>query len=166
MSAGKEPGYERVLTPVDLIEQVAHSNDWAHERQSDDELTMVVQGSWSDYHVSFNWRGDLETLHIACAFECTIPENRMNEVYRLVARINEQLWIGHFDIWEQERLIMFRQGLLLNEAIATRAQCDALTRAALDACERYYQAFQFVVWAGKRTRDALASAMFETEGRA
>jgi hypothetical protein len=61
---------------------------------------------------------------------------------------------------------MFRQGLMLNGAIATIGQCEALLRAALEACERYYQAFQFVVWAGKESRDALASTMFETEGRA
>jgi len=164
MAAVREPGYDRVTNPVDLIEQVAHLNDWAYERQSDDELTMVVQGSWSDYHLSLNWRDDLETLHVACAFELKVPDSRLNEIYRLIASINEQLWIGHFDYWKHEGLIMFRQGLLLNEAVATRAQCDALIKAALEAGERYYEAFQYVVWAGQPSRDALASAMFETEG--
>jgi hypothetical protein len=55
---------------------------------------------------------------------------------------------------------------MLNGALATTGQCEALLKAALEACERYYQAFQFVVWAGKESRDALASTMFETEGRA
>ncbi|MEM6495122.1 MAG: YbjN domain-containing protein [Pseudomonadota bacterium] len=166
MAAVKQPGYDRVTNPVDLIEQIAHRNDWNYERQADDELTMVVQSTWSDYHLSLNWRDDLETLHVASAFEFKVPETRLNEVYRLVANINEQLWIGHFDVWTQEGLIMFRHGLLLNEAVATTAQCDALIKASLEACERYYQAFQFVVWAGKPSRDALASTMFETEGHA
>ena len=166
MAAVKQLGLDRVTNPVDLIEQISHNNDWNYERQADDELTMVVQGTWSDYHLSLNWRDDLETLHVACAFEFKVPEARLNEVYRLVANINEQLWIGHFDVWTQEGLIMFRHGLLLNEATATTAQCDALIKASLEACERYYQAFQFVVWAGKPSRDALASTMFETEGHA
>ncbi len=164
MAVAKQPGYERVTNPVDLIEQVAHDNDWAHDRQSDDELTMIVEGSWSEYHMSLNWRDDLETLHVACAFELKVPQSRLNEIYRLLAQINEQLWIGHFDYWKREGLIMFRQGLLLNGAIATRGQCDALIRYALETGERYYQAFQFVVWAGKPSRDALASTIFETEG--
>jgi hypothetical protein len=50
--------------------------------------------------------------------------------------------------------------------VATEGQCEALFKLALEACERYYQAFQFVVWAGKESREALASSMFETEGRA
>ena len=164
--ASAELSHSRVNSPIDLIEQIANGNDWATERSSDDEITLIVAGQWTDYNVSLNWRGDLETLHIACAFDAKIPDNRQNEVYRLVAQINEQLWLGHFDVWIQEGLIMFRQGLMLNGALATTGQCEALLRAALEACERYYQAFQFVVWAGKESRDALASTMFETEGRA
>ena len=164
--ASAELSHSRVNSPIDLIEQIASGNDWATERTSDDELTLIVAGQWTDYNVSLNWRGDLETLHIACAFDAKIPDNRQNEVYRLVAQINEQLWLGHFDVWIQEGLIMFRQGLMLNGALATTGQCEALLKAALEACERYYQAFQFVVWAGKESRDALASTMFETEGRA
>jgi hypothetical protein len=90
----------------------------------------------------------------------------MGEVYRLVAQINEQLWLGHFDVWKDEALVMYRHGLVLNGAVATTGQCEALLRAALEACERYYQAFQFVVWAGRESREALASSMFQTEGQA
>ena len=164
--ASAELSHSRVNSPIDLIEQIANGNDWATERSSDDEITLIVAGQWTDYNVSLNWRGDLETLHIACAFDAKIPDNRQNEVYRLVAQINEQLWLGHFDVWIQEGLIMFRHGLMLNGALATTGQCEAQLKAALEACERYYQAFQFVVWAGKESRDALASTMFETEGRA
>jgi hypothetical protein len=45
-------------------------------------------------------------------------------------------------------------------------QCEALLDAALDTSERYFQAFQFVVWAGKSAREALDAAMFETAGEA
>ena len=113
-----------------------------------------------------NWRDDMETLHLACAFDFKVPDNRLNEVYRLIAMINEQLWLGHFDLWTQEGLLMFRHGLLLNGSVVTPSQCEAMLQAALEGCERYYQAFQFVVWAGKEAREALASTMFETEGRA
>ena len=164
--ATSETGFDRQFNPVDLIEQVASSHEWACERTNEDELTLNVAGTWADYHVSLNWRNDLESLHIACAFDFKVPDNRLAEVYRLIAQINEQLWLGHFDLWTHEGLIMFRHGLMLNGTIATPSQCEALLRAALEACERYYQAFQFVVWAGKDSRTALTSTMFETHGRA
>ena len=164
--ASGESGYERVSNPIDLVEQLATSHDWTCDRASADELTLVVAGTWTDYHVSLNWRDDLQALHLACAFDFKVPSNRLNEMYRLVAQINEQLWLGHFDLWTQEGLIMFRHALLLNGSVATPPQCEALLRAALEACERYYQAFQFVVWAGKESREALVSTMFDTEGQA
>lgn len=156
----------RHATPLDLLERIAHGQGWAFERSGEDELTLAVAGSWTDYQLSLNWRDDLETLHVACAFDFKVPDNRLTDVYRLIAQINEQLWLGHFDIWESDGLILYRHGLMLNNAVASREQCEALLEAALDACERYYQAFQFVVWAGKAPREALAGTMFETEGQA
>ena len=49
---------------------------------------------------------------------------------------------------------------------ATSQQCQAMLGTALESCEGYFPAYQFVVWAGKESREALASTMFETEGRA
>ena len=161
-----EFGYERVTNPIDLVEQIASLHNWSCDRTNDDELTLVVAGSWTDYQVSLNWREDLEALHVACAFDFRVPDNRLTEMYRLIAQINEQLWLGHFDLWTQEGLVMFRHALLLNASVATPRQCEAMLKAALEACERYYQAFQFVVWAGKESREALVSTMFETEGQA
>jgi hypothetical protein len=56
--------------------------------------------------------------------------------------------------------------LLAGGAQPNDAQCEAIMANALEACERYYQAFQFVVWAGKTTTEALEGAMFDTQGEA
>src|SRR3569623_1710559 len=58
---------DRTVHPVDIIEHIAAINDWSFERQDADEISISVRGSWSDYHVSFNWMEDLESLHIAAA---------------------------------------------------------------------------------------------------
>src|SRR6476469_6689773 len=72
------------------------------ERASEDEITIVVQGRWTDYQVSFTWMTDIEALHLACAFEMRVPERRRAEVQQLISLINEQLWVGHFDLWVQD----------------------------------------------------------------
>jgi hypothetical protein len=110
---------------------------------------------------------DIEALHIACAFELKAPERCRGEVQQLVSLINEQMWVGHFDFWVQDGLVMYRHALVLAGGLdASGRQCEALLSTALDACERYYPAFQFVVWAGKPAREALDAAMFETSGEA
>ncbi|MBN9275646.1 MAG: YbjN domain-containing protein, partial [Mesorhizobium sp.] len=52
--------FSREIHPVDVIEQVAHNNDWSFERAGDDEISISVTGSWTDYHVSFSWMEDFE----------------------------------------------------------------------------------------------------------
>jgi hypothetical protein len=158
---------ERQSNPVDVIEQIAAINDWTFERAGDDEITIAVAGGWADYHVSFSWMEEREAIHLACAFDLKVPENRRLEVMRLLATVNEQLWIGHFDLWSAEGIVMYRQALLLSGgAEPNSSQVERLLVTAIEACERYFQAFQFVVWAGKTAGEALESVLFETLGEA
>jgi len=155
------------VNPLEVVERVAVTNGWPFERASDEEITILVTGKWSDYQVSYTWMFDLEALHLACAFELKVPERCRPEVQQLISMINEQMWIGHFDLWPQDGLVMYRHALVLAGGVeASGSQCEALLGTALDACERYFPAFQFVVWAGKSAREALDAAMFETQGRA
>jgi hypothetical protein len=158
---------DRQANPVDVIEHIAALNDWAFERAGDDEITISVAGGWCDYHVSFSWMEEKEAIHLACAFDLKVPEPRKLEVLKLISGVNEQLWMGHFDLWSKEGVIMFRQALLLSGgAEPSNAQVEGLLLTAIEACERYFQAFQFVVWAGKTAPDALATVLFETHGEA
>jgi hypothetical protein len=62
---------------------------------------------------------------------------------------------------------MFRHALVLAGGVqASGKQCEAVLGSALDACERYFPAFQFVLWAGKPAREALDAAMVQTAGEA
>ena len=153
--------------PLDVVERIASGNDWSFERAGYDEITMLVGGRWSDYQISFTWMTNIEALHLACAFDLKVPERRRSEVQQLISLINEQLWIGHFDLWMQDGMVMFRHALVLaGGGEATGEQCQALLGTALEACEGYFPAFQFVVWAGKCAREALDAALFETSGEA
>ena len=110
---------------------------------------------------------DVEALHVASAFDLKVPDRRKIEVQQLIAMINEQLWVGHFDLWSNDGMVMFRHSLVLAGGVeATSAQCQALLSSALESCEGYFPAFQFVVWAGKPAREALDAAMFQTSGEA
>jgi len=153
--------------PLEVVEHMATSQLWAFERASDDELNVVVQGKWANYQVLFTWMYDIEALHLACIFELEAPERSNAEIEHLIPMINSQMWVGHFEFWPTERLVQFRHTLLLSGGVrASRGQCEALLSAALDACERYYPAFQFVAWAGTGAHEALEAAMFETAGEA
>jgi len=130
-------------------------------------MAVSVSGRWADYDIAFTWIEDVEALHVACAFDLKVPERRRQDVLQLISAVNEQLWVGHFDLWSSENVVMFRHALLLaGGADPTDGQCETMLRVAVEACERYFQAFQFVIWAGKSAREALDCVLFETEGEA
>lgn len=167
MSAQPDYRTEEPANPLDVIEILASHHDWLFDRSAEDEINMTVEGSWSDLHVCLNWRPDLEGLHLASTFDMRVPGGRREEVGRLVSLINEQLFLGHFDLWRHDGALLFRNGLLLTGgAQVTAEQCEALMALALEACERYYPAFQFVIWAGKNAEEAIESCLLETVGEA
>ena len=162
-----ELAHDRLANPLEVVEHMAAGNNWPFERTGEDEIALVVTGRWTNYQVSFTWMKDIEALHVACAFEMKVPQARLSEVQTLIAAINEQLWIGHFDVWLHNGMIMFRHALVLAGGMeASGKQCESLLSTALETCERYFTAFQFVVWAGKTAKEALEAAMFETSGEA
>jgi hypothetical protein len=153
--------------PLDRVERLASRNDWTFDRDSEDEISVALDGVWSNYQVAVTWLAEVEAIHVACAFDLKAPERRRAEVLSLIALVNEQLWVGHFDLWTKENVVMFRHALLLSGgAQPTDEQAAAMLSTAAETCDRYYQAFQFVVWAGKSAREALESALIETAGEA
>jgi hypothetical protein len=158
---------DQINSPLDTVEQMAFGHSWTFERAGEDEIALVVDGRCTNYQISFTWMHEIEVLHLACAFDMKVPEKRLSDVRQLITLINEDLWIGHFDVWTLSGMIMFRYALILAGGTgASVRQCEAALGAALDSSERYFPAFQFVVWAGKSAREAMESAMLETSGRA
>jgi hypothetical protein len=153
--------------PLAVVENLALRNDWSFERSVEDEIAIAVAGRCANYDVSFTWIDELKVLHFSCSFEARIPDQRAAEIRQLIAKINEQLWVGHLDLWARDGTVVFRHSLLLEGGVTiSDKQCEAVLGRALDACEQYYPAFQFVIWAGKSAREAMDAVMFVTAGEA
>ncbi len=152
--------------PIDVMETIATSQEWPCERGTDDDVNICIAGTHCDYHLAISWREDLEGLHIACMLDTRVPQNKQKEVYELLALVNEQLWLGHFDMWSSDGTLLFRNTLMVNEARLNERQCNDLIHHAVGACERFFPAFQFLIWAGYSPRAAFQGAMFETRGDA
>ena len=153
--------------PIDLVEAIAGSRDWLIERATDDEVNLIVAGSWCDLHLSLNWHEEMEGLHLACTFDLKVPAPRREEVCRVISIINEQLFYGHFDLWREPGILLFRHSVMLSGgARVSLEQCDGMLAMMLKNAERFYPVFQFVIWAGKSAEEAMQASMLETQGQA
>lgn len=153
--------------PIDLVERVVTVNDWTFERVGDDELAVEVAGRWCDYRMFFAWHQEAAAIHFTLAFDMRVPALRRAAVSSLLALVNEKLWLGHFDLWSEDGLPLFRYAVLLR---GTRGpspeQIEELVGVALAESDRFYPAFQYVIWGGKTPVDAVSCAMIDTAGEA
>jgi len=155
------------IHPLDVVERVVTANEWMFDRRSDQEMAAQVPGHWCDYSLYFAWNDEVGALHFTCAFDMRVPGEKREAINQLVAMVNERIWLGHFGMWEEEGLPMYRHALPLRGTTGpTAEQLEDLLDNAVFECERFYPAFQFVIWGGKSPRDALAAAMVETVGQA
>lgn len=153
--------------PIDLLEDVIAGYDWAFERFGEDELLVSYSGQWSDYTLHFTWRDDISALHLGCAIDTRIPDGRVCAIHELLAVVNGKMWLGHFDLATDRGLPVFRQTVLLRGGQGvTVEQLEDLIEIAIGECERFYPAFQYVAWAGKRPEEAVEASLIETVGEA
>ena len=158
---------EPFANPVDLVEQIVTANDWAFDRRNDEELAAEIPGKWCNYSLYFAWREDMGAMHFTCAFDMKVPAAKRTPIYELLAIINEKLWLGHIGLWDEEGVPMFRHtSLLRGGAGLSPEQVEDMVDLAVSECERFYPAFQFVIWGGKSAADAVASSLLETVGEA
>lgn len=156
-----------VRDPLDFIEQIALALEHECERIDQNELHVVTTGAWRDTGIWFTWRPELSTLQMGAPLDLKAPENRINEISRLVALVNERLWIGHYDVWSEDQAIVYRNAIVLPENGAVDGmQAEMLLKGTAEAVERFYPAFNFLIWGDKSPEDALQSSMFETAGNA
>jgi hypothetical protein len=167
MSVSVEAQFARSSNPIDVLEELVGANDWNFSRHSDSELMLEVSGQWSGYQMYFLWQHDMSALFFSCQLELRVPATKRTEVFELLATVNENLWIGHFDLVSEGAAPVFRHTVPLRGAAGASAeQLEDLIDAAVVECERFYPALQLVVWGGRSIADAMTVARMDTVGRA
>jgi hypothetical protein len=158
---------DRASNPLDVLEQIVIANEWAFDRRNESEMAAEAPGKWCDYGLYFSWSPEISALHFPCTFDLKVPEKQRAALYELLALANERLWIGYFGMDSDDGMPLFRHSVLLRGAPGASAESlEDMMDIAITECERFYPAFQFVLWGGKSPAEALAAAMLECAGEA
>jgi len=155
------------LHPIDIVEHLAEHHEWDFDRVADDQIAMAVEGQWRTYSITLAWSGYDETLRLICTFEMEPPEEKLPLIYETLNRTNDMCWSGAFTYWQEQRLMVYRYGLVLaGGQIAGPEQIDRLITGAVTSAERFYPAFQLVAWGDQSPQSAMNVAIAEAYGRA
>ena len=167
MSASLSVRSTRAQNPLDVVEQIVIANDWAFDRRSSGEIAAEAPGKWCDYGLHFAWSSEISAMSFTCAFDLKVPPERREKLFELLSLANDKLWIGHFGIDVDEGMPVFRHAVLLRGTPGASAESlEDMVDIAITECERFYPAFQFVLWGGKSPAEALQCAMLECVGEA
>ena len=159
---------ESIADPMDLVEAIVGSDDRFNvERADDGDVQFCFKSVWTEAAGYFSYRDELPALLFTLGFDLVAKPDELHAATRLAGLINENLWLGHFDVWSDDGSIIFRHALpMIGRDEISAGEVQALLAAALDAAERFYPAFKFVVEQGHSPEEAVAAAMFEIAGEA
>jgi hypothetical protein len=151
---------------LDSAEAVLCADSRPYERLNN-ELHFATSISYTEMHGHIAMREDKSSVGIAYVFEQKVPKAKFLEVLQLIGLLNESMWLGHFEINSMEDNIIWRHTLaLIGRPDPEPQEFAAIMAAGVEACERFYPAFNFLLWAGKSPREAAEAALFETAGEA
>ena len=163
----QEIGRGDETAPVEMLASLFEARGWPFEYINEDEISAEIKGSWTTYQFQAIWRTEDHVLQLLCLPDVRVPEDKRADIYEALALINEQLWLGHFDVWSNGSVLLFRHGLMLgDDGLLSPNQAQCIIEAALDECDRFYPVFQFILWGDKSPTEALAAALVDAVGEA
>ena len=150
--------------PLENVELAASIQNWTFDR-TDNEVSIIANGKHNNYQLSVSLQNDSNGLNVICGFDLRFNKKNKFQILKLVSSINAQLWLGHFDVWDKEGLIVYRNSSILEKSLNLKT-IETLLNDAVSSIDLYFPAFQYILWAGKDSEEALQTVLFETRGEA
>jgi len=153
--------------PLDVVERVLNAENLEFDRTEDGDLAFALAGDWKDYELWFAWRPEADCLQLCLSIDLKAPKALRGAMYELLSLINQRVWMGHFEVWSEDGEIVFRLAMAMPSGERpTLAQAASMIDAAVEAADRFYPAFDFMICGAKSPDEAMAACMFETVGHA
>ena len=103
---------EEEIHPIDIVENLAAYHEWDFDRISDEQIAMAVEGQWRTYSITLAWSAFDETLRLICTFEMDPPKDKLPGLFELLNSVNDQCWAGAFAYWSEQKLMVYRYGVI------------------------------------------------------
>ena len=161
-----EEDLDVAMDPLDVVEHVLSAENLDFDRSDEGDLAFSLAGDWKDYELWFAWRPEADCLQLCLSLDMRAGKQKRSKANELVSMINPRVWLGHFELWEEGEII-FRHGMaLMTNEQPSLAQAAAMIDVAVEAADRFFPAFDFLLRGAKTPQEAIAACMFETVGEA
>lgn len=145
------------FNPIDDIESLFIQRRQTIERRNTNEAVVEIAGKWDNMLLFFAWEENLHCLHISCMLNIESENVNLPSIFELLALLNEDLWVGYFSYWEEERMPIFKHSLFLEESDDNLvSKLTQVLNIAITECERAYPIFHAVLKQNISPRKAIS----------
>lgn len=167
MDTPRQDDMDLSFDPLDIVENVLSAENLPFDRTEDGDLAFSITGQWKDYPLWFAWRPEGDCLQLCCSLDLKVTQDHYKDLIELISLINPRVWVGHFELWIEESEILFRHAMALpGGERPSLSQAASMIDAAMEAADRFYPAFDFLLRGAKSAQEAMAACMFDTVGEA
>jgi hypothetical protein len=154
------------LNPLDSVEEILSAHNWEFNRMNNDELMVQVIGKACEYRLFFIWQEDMSALQFCCQYDLGIHPKNTEAASRMLMRLNESLWMGHFDIPADTKIPSFRQTCLMRGMTdgGSLDYIEDLVDISMALCERYHCFFHLLSIDAPANDQMLSLALMDTTG--
>lgn len=160
--------FEYVSNPLDTVEDLLSSQDWVFTRAHDEELSVTVNGKQGAYKMTFLWQEEFSAMQFFCEYDFSLPEERRALTERVLRKVNEELWLGHFDVPTRTHVPCFRHTSLFRGWTQSSGaeHIEDLLDIALAEGERFYSVFSMIAHKAAMNESLLDFMLSESAGEA
>ena len=151
--------HEKTDNPLGACANIAHNMGWTSRMEATHFLKMKASGRWCNYRISVECLSQKECLMLTCRL-VRVPRERHDDVFHLLARLNQMLWTGHVSFSTEDNYVMYRDTLLYGAKLDEHA-CHLFLQQAQGNCERAFPALQMVLWGHSPVEEAVAWGLWE-----
>ncbi len=153
------------VNPIDVMETLFRSHQWTFERTANHGLSLRTHGAWCNYHIFCATEHSQHLFYLTCTYDMRIPEPRRKELYHLLALINKEIWMGHFDLCSVDGAPTYRHAMPIRGVKRfSLEQMEDFVDRALTECERFHPIFQGCLFGHLPPEQVISMSKIECHG--
>ena len=153
--------------PISAAAVLAANRNWDFKQQSEDELSIALEGQWKIYSTSLCWSDSFGILSVECSYEVQIEPDCISEFLTVLNLANMRTSLGSFAYEEDLESVVYSYRLAVwNGAEMPYDHVERILDAVVEDCDRFYPSLDMVVHGVAAADDSILAAIVETRGSA
>ena len=146
---------------------LAMKNKLSFSRLNNNEIFLSMRGKIKEYNISVILKSDYDMIYFSCDIGLTVPEEKYVAITDALVKVNERIWVGHFDLISTEKILVYSLTIpYISLFSADEEVIDSILQLILNECDRFYDYFYMVIENKELSELSVGTLFLESAGEA